>query len=74
MCIYIYICVYIYIYMYIYIYIFISIKRIRKFVKQTLCFLFFVTLSQHILLHTLVTLVSYSPNLFQLLLLYHWPC
>ena len=28
-----------------------SIKRTRKFVKQTLCFLFFVTLSQH--MHTL---------------------
>ena len=45
----------------------INIKRIRKFLKQTLCFLFFVTLSQRI--HTLVTLVSLSHNLSHLLLL-----
>ena len=44
-----------------------SVKRIRKFLKQTLCFLFFVTLSQRI--HTLVTLVSLSHNLSHLLLL-----
>ena len=59
--------VYIYIYMYIYIYIYIYIYM--RFVKQILCFLFFVTLSQHI--HTPVTLVSHSHNLSQLLLLDH---
>ena len=47
----------IYIYMYIYIY------------TYNFCFLFIVTLSQHI--RTLVTLVSHSHNISQLLLLDH---
>ena len=65
--------IYIYIYIYIHIfslyYLYISIKLMQKFVKQSLRFLFFATLLQHI--HTLVTLVSHPHNLCQLLLPNH---
>ena len=37
------------------------------YINLTLCFLFIATLSQ--LIHTIVTLVSHSHNLFQLVLL-----
>ena len=53
----IYMCIYIYIYIYIYTYIYIL----------TSCFLFMATLSQ--LIHTMVTLVSHSHDLLQLVLL-----
>ena len=45
------------------------IKRIQKFVKQTLCFVFFVTLLQDI--HTQVTIALHIDYLSQLLLLDH---
>ena len=51
---------YMYVYIYIYIYV-LSIKRIRKFIKQTTNFVLFG--------HTLVTLFSNSHNLPQPLLL-----
>ena len=58
----IYICIYTIYYIYIYIYIYVYTLYI-----STLCFLFIATLSQ--LICTMVTLVSYSHDLFQLVLL-----
>ena len=56
----IYICIYTIYYIYIYIYVY-------TLYISTLCFLFIATLSQ--LICTMVTLVSYSHDLFQLVLL-----
>ena len=60
---------YIYIYIYINIYIYIYIYNIYTYIHtyKLCCFLFFLTLSQHI--DTMITLVSHSHDLFQLLLL-----